>query len=414
MHFRANIGEMLAFTLLPLTLLMAKKWVKIRTNLYFFLLSISFTLLILSHPGISILGTGFIFIYIIYLQRGKNIFKIFTSFIPLLIGILFSAFYSIPANFENGYILAEVKTSNLEFLTLSELLFSKWRYGLLFQGPYGELSFLLGYAHWVAIFFAIYILLFKKAKNRTFYFFTIILFAYTLLLFESSKVIWQSFSILRNMRLTYRVLSIVVLISSGVASMVVEELNNKKVYWIFILIAIGTTILNWGNRKNIPTIKDEQLAKQLPYSKERDGCWAILTSPEETEDRCQDEIPMYHIESLNGGLEILDEKRTTNKHSYLVDIKSTGVVKENTSYFPGWRLFVNGNEKEIIFNDQQYPGIILFNLDSGKNYIELTFEDTSLRKYSFYISALTLFSSGIYLIISGIFPRKKTIKLNGL
>ncbi len=406
MHFRSNIGEMLTFVFLPLTLYLIDKQINKKGFRQIFITALSYAFLVLSHPGLAILGSGLIFVYILYIQRTKNPKVILKSVAPLLLGLLFSAFYWIPANLESKYILADVKYSSLQFLSISELIYSKWRYGLLFQGPKGELSFLIGYGHWLAVLFAIYLIIYKKSRNLFLLFFVMLLSIYIFLLLKNSKLIWESFSILRSMRLTYRALTIVALLTSTIAGLTTEKFKNKIVFIILIVIAISTSILNWGNRRNLPDVKDSQLALQLPYSSERDGCYALLLKEEETDDRCQYIVPASHIEAINGKLNVLEEYRITNIHSYKVDVNNKTLIKENTSYFPGWKVYDNGVETPIKYDNKDYPGIITFNLDPGIHNLKLTFVDSNIRKYSLLLSELA-FCISLFIIV---LPNKKHLK----
>jgi hypothetical protein len=398
MHFRSNIGEMSAFLFLPLSLFLVDKSIQTKTTLWKFLSAISLSLLILSHPGISLLGFFLIFLYALFFIRKPKIQSLFSLVTPFILALLYSAFYWLPANIDSKYTHGHIEP-NLKFLSIPQLLYSKWRWGLLFQGPHGELSFLLGYAHIIVIILAIYLIFIRKTKNYLLILLTLTSFCYIFLLLPQSKFIWNNIPVLKNMLLTYRSLAIVTLLTSAVAAFVTKEIYAKRLSNILLIIAIGTTILNWGNRKNLPNIKDEQIANKLPFIKlTGEGCWT--TYP------CQDKVPENHIESLNGYLEILYEKRTSTNHSYEVYKDRAGLVKENTYYFPGWKLFINGQENRIIHNNQQFPGVITFNLEKGKSRIELKFEDTKVRKYSLYLSLFSLLLSGIYLTFSRFIIKK--------
>ena len=111
------------------------------------------------------------------------------------------------------------------------------------------------------------------------------------------------------------------------------------------------------------------------------------------------EIPQKHIEAIDGKIDIIYELRKTTNHIYTVKMYKSGLVKENTYYFPGWKLYINGKEKQIIYDNNIFPDITFY-LDSGENNINLKFTDTFPVKISFYISSVSLLISGFYLIIS--------------
>jgi hypothetical protein len=399
MHFRATVGEMTAFTLLPLSLLLVDKVFKHRKFIWCFFSGLSCAFLILSHAGIALFGYSFLTLYILSYFKNTKVIDSVKGFVPLILGVLYSAYYWTPAVIESNLTHQLISEKTLSFIRFSELLYSKWRYGLLFQGPRGELSFLLGYAHWITILLAIYLIFIKKVKNKNLIIFTFLTLIYLFLIQDISKPVWNNITILKKMLLTYRLLVIISLITSALAAFVINYQKEKRLYYFLLAIAIGTTILNWGNRKNTPEIKDEQITANLPLiTIQGEGAWNAVSTSRPINQLWQDKIPKNHIEAFNNNLDVLFEKRTTTNHSYVVEIEKSGPVKENTYYFPGWELKIDGEKSKINYTNKLYPGIITFNLYKGTHQINLTFQDTPIRLYSFLLSAVSLYACGLFLL----------------
>lgn len=401
MHFRVNIGEMVAFIFLPLSLYFIDITVKKKGFLWNFLAGLSISFLILSHQAVSLVGLPLVFIYMLFKIAPKTFQKIVQGTFPFLLGLLFSAYYWLPALLEAKYThqMTEIQTP-IVYLKLREMLYSTWRYGLLFQGPMGELSFVLGYAHWMAIFFALYLIL-KGNRNKYLLFFLFLFLIYFFLTQKISKPFWDIFANLRKIQFPYRILSVIILTSSVVASFVFELKKRNWIFYFLITIAIGTSILNWGNRRNIPEIKDKQVAEKLPLMTALgEGLFPAAPIWVPKESVWQDKIPEKHLVAIDGEIEILSQKRRTIRHFYLVDAKQKGLLKENTYYFPGWELEIDGKKREILYQDQKHPGIISFIIDKGIHQIDLTFRNTSVRYYSSILSSITLLLSGLFLIIN--------------
>ena len=158
LHFRVAIGEVIAFAILPFCFLTIKKMSENLTFRWFFLSSVSFSLLILSHQAISLISTPFIAIYCLYLFLNKNkkkFYFIFNSIFSLIFGIILSSFYWLPAILEAKYTNLLTK-GVVSFISLDQLFYSPWGWGFLFQGHKGELSFIVGYVEWAIILFSIY------------------------------------------------------------------------------------------------------------------------------------------------------------------------------------------------------------------------------------------------------------------
>lgn len=407
LHFRVNIGEMLALTFLPLSLLFIDKVVETQRKvgyacgyLWKFFGGLSTAFLFLSHQAVSLLSFPLLFTYSIFVTKSKSLGKIFASTTPLILGLFFSAYYWLPVLVEGKYTHQMTEIQNiLNFPQISELIFSKWRYGFLFQGPGGELSPLLGYGHWIVIFISLYLISVKKNFNKKLIFFLLLFSIYFFLILNISNPIWQMFPTLRKIQFPYRILSVLILITSTMAALAVDILKKRWIFYSLISLVIITSILNWGNRGNVPKIKDPQITRNLPLiTSQGEGLGPAAPIWVPAEKMWQDEVPKSHLETIKGNVEILFEERKTTKHSYIVNVREPALVKENTYYFPGWKLLINGQENRIIYSNEDYPGIITFNLNQGINQIDLVFTDTKTRKYAALFSLSSLFLSGVYLL----------------
>ena len=63
---------------------------------------------------------------------------------------------------------------------------------------------------------------------------------------------------------------------------------------------------------------------------------------------------------------------------------------DNTVYFPGWQVEVDGNKAPIQFQDPNYRGLITFNVPKGMHNIEVIFGESPVRVVSNYLSLLGL------------------------
>ncbi|MBU1140365.1 MAG: hypothetical protein KKA76_15420, partial [Proteobacteria bacterium] len=73
---------------------------------------------------------------------------------------------------------------------------------------------------------------------------------------------------------------------------------------------------------------------------------------------------------------------------------------DNTFYFPGWSVYIDGKQTDIQYQDPDYRGIITFNVPMSQHNIEVKFGKTKVRKFADYISIGFLTISFIGLIIS--------------
>jgi len=147
LHFRVDIGEVLAFVFIPLNLYAATNVIETKKARWFFLEALSIGSLLLSHPAISFESIPALFLYTLCLIKNpfQNKKQLFTQIAAFFTGFFLIAFYWVPLFYDLRYTYLNM-TPNISFTTLPELLYSPWRLGLLFQGPSGQLSFLVGCA----------------------------------------------------------------------------------------------------------------------------------------------------------------------------------------------------------------------------------------------------------------------------
>ena len=276
LHFRVAIGEILAFAILPFCFLAIKKMSNNITFKWFLISAVSFSLLMLSHQAISLISFPFIIAYCLYLWVTKNHKKIkyiFFYIFTLLTGLLLSCFYWIPVIFESKYMNLLAK-GNISFIPLGELIYSPWRWGFLFQGHKGELSFIVGYVQWFVVIFSIILFIKGKIslKEKGVYLISVISFFILIIMTQSvSSPIWMNISLLRGFEFSYRLLLLASFFSSIIAGITVKNITKK---WFFIglcLIVILTTILNWGNRRTIPQLNDQAIKYDFPRNMTKVG-----------------------------------------------------------------------------------------------------------------------------------------------
>jgi len=395
-HFRASFGDIIAFAFYPLGFHFSVKLINKPELKSFIFLSIVIFLLIIAHP-ITIPAIFFlIFFTIFYWFTQKNHLKnLITVFLSIGLGIILSSFYWIPLVFESKFTYSGEFRSTVLLTDFKELIFSPFKLGFLFQGSFGELSFLLGYTQIIVILFAIYII-FKSNKRdlnvKLLLFFITSCLILIFMITPYSKLIWDQLSVANSIQFSYRLLFIYVFIISIIAGISLIRVKNKYLVYLFCFITISYTILNWGHRTMIPEINDQYLITNVPYSTYQ-GEGATPEQPiwRNHKDPWMKIIPENEIEVISGSAEIKTIYLSPNKSEFLITNSQDLILKRNLFYFPGWNAYDNGNKIKINFEND---GIIYVNLKPGIHKLEFVFENTIIRK-----NALILSFFGILTII---------------
>ena len=107
--------------------------------------------------------------------------------------------------------------------------------------------------------------------------------------------------------------------------------------------------------------------------------------------------PKAHIEVVEGNAAVTELARNATTHVYRIASTDEKVrIKENTLYFPGWRIFVDGKESSVEFQDPAHRGLMTFFVEKGTHDVEVKFGETKLRVMSNIISVVSLVSLVLY------------------
>ncbi|HWY78783.1 MAG TPA: 6-pyruvoyl-tetrahydropterin synthase-related protein [Candidatus Sulfotelmatobacter sp.] len=407
LHFRVSIAETLSFTFLPLILLLTKRVITSPTIVSSIMFAISYCLLILTHQviALSFLPISILYGLLIWKMKIKKRYKELVIYcLSILLGILLAIFYWLPILVEAKYIRVSIAKSLSIFTTFPELIYAPWRLGFLFQGPHGELSYLIGYTQLLIVVMAIYLLIkhqLNKYQTKLLIFILILFCLLVFLMLPLAQPIWQIIPFLQYFQFSYRLLELVALCTSVLAGIVVIKWNNNIFIIILCFLTIFYTMLNWGNRRAITTIDDAYLIQQT-YS-QPEGKMSLEPSSPKWADLQKSKLrirPTSHLQILSGKAQIQELLHTSLDHKYIIQANSTVKMKENTLYFPGWTLFIDGKEHAITYTDKVSPGVIIFTLNKGLHEIELIYQDTPDRKYAMDISVITATFTFFLLVFS--------------
>ena len=405
MHFRVTIAENLSFVFLPLILLGIKKIIEKNSRKWFLVLCVNFALLILSHQAISVIFLPIMASYsiFIWLRKNNKTIKDFCScLISIIFGFLISSFYWLPIVFLAKFTQQGSNPTPILFPDLSYLLYSPWRFGLLFQGHHGELSYLIGYTQLLVVGLSLYLIAKNKFDKKLRSLLLIFLAIFSILVFmilPISKPIWESTPFLKYSQFSTRLLVILALCISIIAGIITKKINKKWFIIALCFLTISYTILNWGNRRTIAQIDDGYLRKEFSIKPDVSGLepsspiWADLNKSKLRTKRESD------IETLKGDAIVEKVLRTPISHRYKINAQSNVEIKENTLFFPGWIVKANNTIIPINYKYQNSPGVITFKLNKGSYNLDVKFVDLPIIILSKWISLISFLILMIYLLI---------------
>jgi hypothetical protein len=393
MHFRVSVGTDAAFIFIPLAFFFVKKSLE-KKWIFVIFGSINFLFLILSHSSITfiIIPASLIYAFV----KKKRVSELIYPLISFALGLGLSAYYMLPALLEikyTWYSLA-IRTVN-EFYSIWYYLYSPARFGLLFQGNNGELRLIIGYAQLLIVLIAIYYLFRKKfyRKDKNIIVFLLLFFVISFsLMLSFTKPLWNNIFFLRSFVLPWRML-VPISFTIGFLGAFVVKTWNKKIIIIFCLFIILSTILNWGNRKMIPMSPNAYNSQWVLYTEYYNSNNPIYLLRYNALVTKMPQLVTYrlpHIEILSGNGQIKELSRTQIDHKYIAYAKTNLTVSENTFYFPGWNVYIDGKKTQINIQNKKRFGDLAFYLPKGTHLVEARFTDTSARIIGKVVSLITL------------------------
>lgn len=393
LYVRGAIGEHVAFIFPPLVLWGMVTMAKNTGRFSGTVISFGLAGLFLSHNAVSLMVLPIIALYAVYLwffevTDRTRFFSRITYHVSL--GFILSAFFWVPAFFEGKYTLRDIVTkgdSFTRFVPWQWFFYSPWNYG-----GGNELTKQVGIGNWFAV-VASLILFFrtKKTKTRWLVGGLLVLFVVSIfLMISQSHQVWERMTLLQKFQFPWRFLAVSVLSTSILGGIVLSNIYKKYIPCIVItttILLVASTYHMWRARAYV--MRPDEFYSGIYNSTTDTGESSPIWSVRFMENR-----PNAQYEVIEGRASILPIDRTTSKHSFVVEAVTEARILDNTLYFPGWEVFVNGrkidNVEELIYQDPSYRGLMTFRIPRGTSHVMVKFTDTKLRKVANALSAIGL------------------------
>ncbi len=404
LYVRGSIGESLALAIIPFLFYLALRLKETRMSLIIVSLSsILLGSLILTH---NIMAVYFVPLYIFFCilinSFGKKRFDVRFLYIVVL-GIGLSAFFWFPALSEKNNILLSVipiADRNLYWVKPLQLIFPSWGYGVPADAK-GAFSYQLGIGVISSIVLTIGVLVWgfvKKTKSESSIkvagAFIGIWILMVLMMFEQSRLFWESLPILSEINYPWTLLAPLGFIGTLLAGFVVSKSKNLLYVFVGIIIINGFFVIQYARPEKTTNYEDGYYFTNVANttsSSEYTPLW-VKKLPRQN--------PQQAVEVFKGEGSIENIVIKSNQISFGTNMKTYGIVRINTIYYPGWRIFVDNKMTNFTYDNSF--GVMEVAAPTGSSKIEAKFVETKPRLISDFVSIVSavtiaaLFGVGLF------------------
>lgn len=393
-YVRGSVGEVWALAFAPAILWCLKSYSTTKNKKFVIFGGIFLALLVYSHNILALLFCAFMSAYMLYLffasyEKKSKLLKGFLAII--LLGLGLSAPFFLPALFETKYVTGlQVFDISKNFPELYQLIFPSWGNGFSDSLSSNSMSYQIGIMNLIIVLLASISLIksfIKKRKNKSIKAFILSTFFISVfLMLPYSALVWKVTPLLSYFQFPWRILSLVILLSSFFAGSLFEKRTERAILLSAILIIV--LVLSAINY----TRPAYYLARNDSYYLTRSNFMDGTNSPGDAfNTKWLSSLPQKQslASVVKGDVAVKVLKNMSTTKSFEFNSKANSTIRFSIAYFPGWKAKLNGQPLNI----QNNNGIIMVNIPRGQSRVDLTFSNTPIRNLAtviFFISLLIL------------------------
>ncbi len=432
-YVRGDVAEFWAYAFIPLAFYGVLKTFREKNFKGVATAALGFAGIILSHNLTAMMVFPFLFVFVWILafvpfKREKKTYLYL--FAGLILGVLVSCFYWLPALSEMKYsnVLSQVGGYQNNFVCLTQLWTSPWGFGGSVPGCVDGMSFMIGKSQilisLIALILAITVYFYKK-KKETRKWLLIALVSFFGLAFSAfltlsySDFIWQNIPLMNYFQFPWRFLLMVLFfcaILAGLFVKLLEYLPVKKYpkhfkfgvasLLILTLILVSTKYFFTSPTSHNGSIEYAGIYGSNPslYTSDYAVKWLVsrLTyeymPPGFFVPQNPDQVSDGKVKTVYGSALVDYLKIDPQNYDFTTYSDSNVAILIPIAYFPFWNIKVDGQKTG--FSSVQKG--ILINLAAGNHTVTLSYDQTPIEKTADLVSI-----AGMLLLVTGIIHKKR-------
>jgi hypothetical protein len=430
LYMRGAMPEFASAVWVPLLLIAMYFIQKNGRIVWYFVFGLGVLGLILTHPMMLIVYAPMLGIWAL-LKFRTNLRKWLRVIGTAVVALLISAYYFLPLTLEVKYLYYGSMSnyySRNQHTTLDTFTNPLWRYNCVFRNDiFGRCQLTKGGVTEtiiMAVLLGIGLSVFLQRKHIGRYFHKVRaqwdnylttssltdLFIFTLVgasvsIFFSSialEPLYERIKVMSSIQYPWRFLSSYLFFPPIALAIMFEFIRIKKwsnYLWygmvIFIVLARFPQIYA-KNYTHIP-IADYYFTPYNLHSLTMNTIWSG--------DSRDYPVRREKAEIIQGKGKIVKRSLKNASRVYTIQADTDVRISDNTFYFPGWHVYVDGVETTVEFQDPTYRGVITFAVPKGEHEVNVVYKDTKVRAIGKVITALSILCCGLFVVY--LFTRNK-------
>ncbi len=399
-YVRGAMTESWGVVFFPAIFLCLYKYIKEEKPIWFALGALSLSGLFLSHNIMTLVFTPFAVVWVLFwLVKLKKIKMIWKSALIFVWAFGLSSFFLIPAFLEQKYVKIDTLVSDYynfqnHFATIKQLFLDRsFGYGPSRYGPVDDMSFQLGFPHWIIALISgitAFVFLVKKKKE---YLTTVLMFVFwgavVFMTHGRSVFIWNSLPLLKFVQFPWRFLALAMFFGSFLAASLVSMFKKYQpaICVLFVGLIIALNINYFKPEKYFPDASDQNiLSGQSWQTQSMATLLDYLPSQVKT-------VPETLAPSspwvVQGEAQISEFKKRSDFWRFTIDSSnlSGATVRVPVFDFPNWTVLID--QQPVVFGHNNDLGVIEILIPAGKHTVVGWFSNTPLRLIANLISIIS-------------------------
>ena len=367
--FRGNIGEIMAWSILPWIFYFLEK-IKLDQKLLdrnLVYLTLLLSMLFLAHNITAFFASILLIFYAvwIYWHDLKLLKKFFLAFIW---GFTNALWFWLSAIAEKNLIILDNVDLSLNyykhFPTLAQLLSWPIHFGYSYFGSVDSMTYGLGILQLVLLILAI--VFFWQKQNQKYLVFFIALALLFLAQLEISRPLYELLPFASFIQFPWRLALLFSIVLLPISALIFSQLHKplKNILLVLVFLQLWQfwqvkpidyhhkNIIDYDADAGTTSVNQENMPKTFEF--------AFYEGKKE---------PIF-ILSGQGELEV--QRLYGSSREYSLNLKEKSVVVESTAFFPGWETKANG-QKLVYLDNQEIQGRLAYELEPGEYQIKSKF-----------------------------------------